>query len=63
LIAFGIDWSRSHGKSRAATKKAEQQRKQSDKESKATKKAEQQEKQSNKESRAAKKKDLPPRSA
>jgi hypothetical protein len=46
LIAFGIDWSRSHGKSRAATKKAEQQRKQSDKESKATKKAEQQRKQS-----------------
>jgi hypothetical protein len=46
LIAFGIDWSRSHGKSRAATKKAEQQRKQSDKESRATRKAEQQRKQS-----------------
>jgi hypothetical protein len=40
LIAFGIDWSRSHGKSRAATKKAEQQRKRSNKENGATKKAE-----------------------
>jgi hypothetical protein len=37
--------------SRAATKKTEQQRKQSNKESRATKKAEQQRKQSNKESK------------
>jgi hypothetical protein len=48
LIAFGIDWSRSHGKVER------RRRKQSNKESRATKKAEQQRKQADNETRATK---------